>query len=113
MNLHKINFRSNKVVKFYLSFQQDLNMSYASNREAHFVKLNNIVHYCQVKAVHYQEIKLIDRYVKFQFQDGEKKRYKAEQQRHEQKQRKQLDELRMNAEATIKELEQLQVSFFL
>ncbi|GFX19516.1 hypothetical protein TNCV_2074251 [Trichonephila clavipes] len=42
------------------------------------------------------------------FQDGEKKRYKAEQIRHEQKQKKQLEELRMSAETTLKELEQLQ-----
>ncbi|KFM58199.1 STE20-like serine/threonine-protein kinase, partial [Stegodyphus mimosarum] len=42
------------------------------------------------------------------FQDGEKKRYKAEQQRHELKQKKQLEELRISAETTIKELEQLQ-----
>ncbi|GFS96886.1 hypothetical protein NPIL_447771 [Nephila pilipes] len=42
------------------------------------------------------------------FQDGEKKRYKAEQLRHEQKQKKQLEELRMSAETTAKELEQLQ-----
>lgn len=43
------------------------------------------------------------------FQDGEKKRYKAEQLRHEQKQKKQLEELRNSAETTLKELEQLQV----
>ncbi|GIX79424.1 hypothetical protein CDAR_228631 [Caerostris darwini] len=42
------------------------------------------------------------------FQDGEKKRYKAEQLRHEQKQKKQLEELRISAETTLKELEQLQ-----
>ncbi|XP_055927801.1 serine/threonine-protein kinase 10-like isoform X2 [Argiope bruennichi] len=42
------------------------------------------------------------------FQEGEKKRYKAEQLRHEQKQKKQLEELRMCAESTLKELEQLQ-----
>ncbi|GIX70610.1 uncharacterized protein CEXT_283331 [Caerostris extrusa] len=37
-----------------------------------------------------------------------KKRYKAEQLRHEQKQKKQLEELRISAETTLKELEQLQ-----
>ncbi|KAF8784671.1 STE20-like serine/threonine-protein kinase [Argiope bruennichi] len=45
------------------------------------------------------------------FQEGEKKRYKAEQLRHEQKQKKQLEELRMCAESTLKELEQLQVGY--
>lgn len=45
----------------------------------------------------------------FQFQDGEKKRYKAEQLRHELKQKKQLEELHNSAETTLKEFEQLQV----
>ncbi|XP_023221095.1 serine/threonine-protein kinase 10-like isoform X2 [Centruroides sculpturatus] len=42
------------------------------------------------------------------FQEGEKKRYKAEQQRHDMKYKRQLDDLRINSESTIKELEQLQ-----
>lgn len=42
------------------------------------------------------------------FQEGEKKRYKAEQQRHDMKYRRQLDDLRINSDTTIKELEQLQ-----
>ncbi|XP_054709305.1 serine/threonine-protein kinase 10-like [Uloborus diversus] len=42
------------------------------------------------------------------FQEGEKKRYKAEQMRHDLKQKKQLEEVRVAAETTIKELEQLQ-----
>lgn len=59
-----------------------------------------------------EKIIIVKHLVQIKFQDGEKKRYKAEQQRHELKQRKQLDELRMHAETTIKELEQLQVSLF-
>ena len=43
-----------------------------------------------------------------QFQENEKKRYQAEQQRFESKHQKQLEELRANCDATIKELEQLQ-----
>lgn len=43
-----------------------------------------------------------------QFQDSEKNRYKAEQQRQEQKHQRQLDELRQSALNTIRELEQLQ-----
>lgn len=42
------------------------------------------------------------------FQEAEKKRYKAEHQRQELKHRRQLEELKATAEATIKELEQLQ-----
>ncbi|KFM57310.1 STE20-like serine/threonine-protein kinase, partial [Stegodyphus mimosarum] len=42
------------------------------------------------------------------FQEGEKRRYKAEQQRQELKHKKQLEELRAHAEATVKELEQMQ-----
>lgn len=42
------------------------------------------------------------------FQDGEKKRYKAEQQRQELKHKRQLEELRAAADTTIRELEQLQ-----
>lgn len=43
-----------------------------------------------------------------QFQEKEKKRYQAEQQRFELKHQRQLEELRAMSEATIKELEQLQ-----
>ena len=42
------------------------------------------------------------------FQESEKKRYKAEQLRQEQKHNKQLEELRAFCEATIHELEQIQ-----
>ncbi|EEB18383.1 polo kinase kinase, putative [Pediculus humanus corporis] len=42
------------------------------------------------------------------FQENEKKRYRAEQQRFELKHQRQLEELRATSEATIKELEQLQ-----
>ncbi|XP_044740531.1 serine/threonine-protein kinase 10 isoform X3 [Chrysoperla carnea] len=42
------------------------------------------------------------------FQENEKKRYQAEQQRFELKHQKQLEELRATSDATIKELEQLQ-----
>lgn len=42
------------------------------------------------------------------FQESEKKRYKAEQLRQEQKHNKQLDDLRAHNEATIHELEQIQ-----
>ncbi|KAL1432194.1 hypothetical protein MTO96_013524 [Rhipicephalus appendiculatus] len=42
------------------------------------------------------------------FQEAEKKRYKAEHQRQELKHRRQLEELKAAADATIKELEQLQ-----
>lgn len=44
----------------------------------------------------------------FQFQENEKKRYRAEQQRFELKHQRQLEELRTAGEASIKELEQLQ-----
>lgn len=44
----------------------------------------------------------------FQFQEKEKKRYQAEQQRFELKHKRQLEELRAMSEGTIKELEQLQ-----
>lgn len=44
-----------------------------------------------------------------QFQEGEKRRYKAEQQRQESKHKKQLEELRALSESTVKELEQMQV----
>lgn len=43
-----------------------------------------------------------------QFQESEKIRYKAEQQRQEQKHQRQLDELRQSSINTIRELEQLQ-----
>lgn len=43
-----------------------------------------------------------------QFQENEKKRYRAEQQRFDLKHQRQLEELRATSEATIKELEQLQ-----
>lgn len=42
------------------------------------------------------------------FQEQEKKRYKAEQQRQELKHKRQLEDMRATADATIKELEQLQ-----
>ncbi|KAL0269444.1 UNVERIFIED_CONTAM: hypothetical protein PYX00_007175 [Menopon gallinae] len=42
------------------------------------------------------------------FQENEKKRYRAEQQRFELKHQRQLEELRATSDATIKELEQLQ-----
>ncbi|KAJ8921629.1 hypothetical protein NQ315_010538 [Exocentrus adspersus] len=42
------------------------------------------------------------------FQEKEKKRYQAEQQRFELKHQRQLEELRAMSDATIKELEQLQ-----
>lgn len=43
-----------------------------------------------------------------QFQEAEKKRYRAEQQRFETKHQRQLEEARAAAQAAIKELEQLQ-----
>lgn len=43
-----------------------------------------------------------------QFQENEKKRYQAEQQRFELKHQRQLEELRAMSDATIKELEHLQ-----
>lgn len=43
-----------------------------------------------------------------QFQENEKKRYRAEQSRSELKHKRQLEELRATSDATIKELEQLQ-----
>ncbi|KAK4883119.1 hypothetical protein RN001_006438 [Aquatica leii] len=43
-----------------------------------------------------------------EFQDNEKKRYQAEQQRFDLKHQRQLEELRAMSDATIKELEQLQ-----
>lgn len=42
------------------------------------------------------------------FQENEKKRYRAEQQRFELKHSKQLEEVRAQSDSTIKELEQLQ-----
>lgn len=42
------------------------------------------------------------------FQENEKKRYRAEQQRFELKHARQLEEMRASSDATIKELEQLQ-----
>jgi len=42
------------------------------------------------------------------FQENEKKRYRAEQQRFELKHSRQLEEVRAQSDATIKELEQLQ-----
>lgn len=42
------------------------------------------------------------------FQENEKKRYRAEQQRFELKHARQLEEMRASSESTIKELEQLQ-----
>ena len=45
----------------------------------------------------------------FQFQEAEKKRYRAEQQRFETKHRRQLEESRATANSAVKELEQLQV----
>lgn len=42
------------------------------------------------------------------FQENEKKRYRAEQQRFELKHSRQLEEMRASSDATIKELEQLQ-----
>jgi hypothetical protein len=47
-------------------------------------------------------------YICLQFQENEKKRYRAEQQRFELKHQRQLEELRATSEATIKELEGLQ-----
>ena len=44
----------------------------------------------------------------FQFQEAEKKRYRAEQHRFEMKHQKQLEEARATSAAAIKELEQLQ-----
>ena len=44
----------------------------------------------------------------FQFQEAEKKRYRAEQQRFETKHQRQLEEARATAQSAIKELEQLQ-----
>ena len=44
----------------------------------------------------------------FQFQEAEKKRYRAEQHRFETKHQRQLEEARATAAAAIKELEQLQ-----
>lgn len=43
-----------------------------------------------------------------QFQEAEKKRYRAEQQRFETKHQRQLEEARASAQSSIKELEQLQ-----
>ncbi len=45
-----------------------------------------------------------------QFQEAEKKRYRAEQTRFEMKHRRQLEESRASSQSDIKELEQLQVS---
>ena len=45
----------------------------------------------------------------FQFQEAEKKRYRAEQTRFEMKHRRQLEESRASSQSAIKELEQLQV----
>ena len=44
----------------------------------------------------------------FQFQEAEKKRYRAEQHRFEMKHQRQLEEARATSAAAIKELEQLQ-----
>ena len=44
----------------------------------------------------------------FQFQEAEKKRYRAEQHRFEQKHQRQLEESRASSQAAIKELEQMQ-----
>ena len=44
----------------------------------------------------------------FQFQEAEKKRYRAEQHRFEMKHQRQLEEARASSAAAIKELEQLQ-----
>ena len=44
----------------------------------------------------------------FQFQEAEKKRYRAEQTRFEMKHRRQLEESRASSQSAIKELEQLQ-----
>ncbi len=43
-----------------------------------------------------------------QFQEAEKKRYRAEQQRFETKHQRQLEEARASAQAAVKELEQMQ-----
>jgi len=43
-----------------------------------------------------------------QFQENEKKRYRAEQQRFELKHQRMVEELKASCEATIKELEGLQ-----
>ncbi len=45
----------------------------------------------------------------FQFEENEKKRMKAEQQRQESKHKKQWDDLVFRNETALKELEQLQV----
>ena len=44
----------------------------------------------------------------FQFQEAEKKRYRAEQQRFEMKHQRQLEEARASSQSAIKELEQMQ-----
>ena len=48
----------------------------------------------------------------FQFEENEKKRMKAEQQRQEAKHKKQWEELIFKNETSLRELEQLQVSHF-
>ena len=50
-----------------------------------------------------------DRFKKFQ--EAEKKRYRAEQQRFEMKHSKQLEEARAGSQAAVKELEQVFLSF--
>lgn len=46
----------------------------------------------------------------FQFEDNEKKRMKAEQLRQDMKHKRQLEELQLKNNTSVKELEQLQVS---
>ena len=52
---------------------------------------------------------MVPLFMPFQFQEAEKKRYRAEQQRFETKHRRQLEESRATANSAVKELEQLQV----
>ena len=52
-----------------------------------------------------------DRFKKFQ--EAEKKRYRAEQQRFEMKHSKQLEEARAGSQAAVKELEQVSITIFL
>ncbi|XP_015914711.1 serine/threonine-protein kinase 10 [Parasteatoda tepidariorum] len=69
-----------------LMFRESLRISYANMSESHEDERDKIR----------------------RFQDGEKRRYKAEQIRQESKHKKQLEELRAHADSTVKELEQMQ-----
>ncbi|GIY05626.1 hypothetical protein CEXT_140681 [Caerostris extrusa] len=90
-----------------LMFRESLRISYANLSESHEDEREKIR---KIFSCVFKDLMAMLLYGHLEeFQEGEKRRYKAEQQRQELKHKKQLEELRAHAESTVKELEQMQL----